>query len=224
MGKETNKDKQIKPTTKIAVPTEFLATVGECRDGYAFNLKRSMLLVPENADKLVDQIRKLATQAAAGNDTTTTRGREQIASAAYRVARSKTWLTGVFKQAYEAAMVGPKAIKSQQARIEQALDALRAEIRLPLTQWEIADAERRNAEFLAAQAAAAPTNPPPAPATSTPVGKVSSSPKGGKVDETALIDETVNALINKLGLSKAAANKLVTAIRSGEIPHLNWVP
>lgn len=75
-------------------------------------------------------------------DVSTRKGREAIASIAYKVARSKTALDGVGKDLVAELKEVPKKIDAERKRMRDLLDAWQAEVRLPLTEWEEAEAAR----------------------------------------------------------------------------------
>lgn len=75
-------------------------------------------------------------------DISTKAGREAVASLAYKVARSKSALDKMGKELGESHYKSWKAITSERARIEKDLDALKDEVRKPLTDWENAEKDR----------------------------------------------------------------------------------
>lgn len=75
-------------------------------------------------------------------DISTKAGRDAVASLAYKVARSKTALDKMGKELGENHYKSWKAITSERSRIETELDALRDEVRKPLTDWENAEKKR----------------------------------------------------------------------------------
>lgn len=77
-------------------------------------------------------------------DVSTKRGRDDIASIAYRVARSKTYLDGVGKELADEQKEIPKRIDAARKRIRDTLDAWKDEVRKPLTEWEAAEDARVN--------------------------------------------------------------------------------
>jgi colicin import membrane protein len=86
-------------------------------------------------------------------DLSTPRGRKEIASNSYKVSQSKTWLIGVGKEYSETlkASVAQTLAMAEQSRlncklISETLDALRDEVRKPLTDFETAEAARIEAE------------------------------------------------------------------------------
>jgi hypothetical protein len=78
-------------------------------------------------------------------DVTTKRGRDEIASIAYRVARSKTYLDGIGKDLADEQKEIPKKIDAARKRIRDTLDAWKDEVRKPLTEWEAAEKAREDA-------------------------------------------------------------------------------
>jgi hypothetical protein len=75
-------------------------------------------------------------------DISTKSGRESCAALAYKVARSKTALDKMGKELGETHYKSWKAITAERSRIETELDALRDEVRKPLTDWENAEKAR----------------------------------------------------------------------------------
>lgn len=75
-------------------------------------------------------------------DVSTRKGREAIASIAYKVARSKTALDGVGKDLVAELKEVPKKIDAERKRMRDLLDAWQADVRRPLTEWEEAEAAR----------------------------------------------------------------------------------
>jgi len=78
-------------------------------------------------------------------DISTRKGREEIASMAHRVARSKTALDSVGKELVAKLKQQPKLVDAERKRSRDYLDALRDRVRLPLTDWEQADQSRIDA-------------------------------------------------------------------------------
>ncbi|MCY1341530.1 hypothetical protein D9M68_138790 [compost metagenome] len=75
-------------------------------------------------------------------DISTRKGREAIASIAYKVARSKTALDSVGKELVAELKEVPKKIDAERKRMRDLLDVWQAEVRRPLTEWEEAEAAR----------------------------------------------------------------------------------
>lgn len=91
-------------------------------------------------------------------DLSTGVSRKAIASMANKVARSKTYIDGVGKDAVAELKELPKQIDEQRRIVRERLDALKDEVRMPLTQWEaeqdrikVEEEARIAAEKLAAQ-------------------------------------------------------------------------
>lgn len=75
-------------------------------------------------------------------DVSTRKGREAIASIAYKVARSKTALDAVGKDLVAELKEVPKKIDAERKRMRDLLDAWQTDVRRPLTEWEERDAAR----------------------------------------------------------------------------------
>jgi hypothetical protein len=75
-------------------------------------------------------------------DVTTAKGRKEIASLAHKVARSKTTLDGLGKELVAGIKEKAKVIDASRKIARDELDALKAEVRKPLDDWESAEAAR----------------------------------------------------------------------------------
>ena len=107
-------------------------------------------LQPENAltlfkdgkgvDVLLADIRKQASSLVP--DLSTKKGRDEIASVAYAVTRTKTYLDGLGKALVDEYKEVPKKIDANRKIIRDTLDILRDEVRAPLTDFEAAEEKR----------------------------------------------------------------------------------
>lgn len=88
-------------------------------------------------------------------DTTTDKGRKEIASLAYKVSRSKTAIDDAGKALVADIKARASKIDAARKKARDTLDALRDEVRAPLTEWEAEQAriEREKAEAEAAERA-----------------------------------------------------------------------
>ena len=75
-------------------------------------------------------------------DVSTRKGREAIASIAYKVARSKTALDNVGKELVAELKDIPKKIDAERKRMRDTLDAWQEEVRRPLNAWQAAEDDR----------------------------------------------------------------------------------
>ena len=94
----------------------------------------------EKVDPIIAAIRKIVAEFTP--DTTTAKGRKEIASIAHKVAQSKTYLDGIGKRLTDEYKDIPKKIDANRKRIRDELDALKDEVRRPLTEWEEAEKAR----------------------------------------------------------------------------------
>lgn len=78
-------------------------------------------------------------------DVTTKKGRDAIASLAYKIARSKTALDDAGKALNEEARAQINAVDAERRRVRDRLDKLKDEARAPLTKWEDDEAARVDA-------------------------------------------------------------------------------
>lgn len=93
-------------------------------------------------DPIISKIREEALSLV--SDVTTKKGRDAIASNAAKVSRSKTYLDGVGKDLVDKLKEQPKLIDAERKRVRDTLDALRNEVRKPLTDWEEVEESRIN--------------------------------------------------------------------------------
>lgn len=91
-------------------------------------------------------------------DLTTGKGRKDVASMANKVARSKTLLDGLGKDLVAGRKAEIKKVDEERKRMRDYLDALKIEVRQPLTEWEeeqeqlkAEEAAKKEAERLATQ-------------------------------------------------------------------------
>lgn len=98
------------------------------------------LYQPGNIDKVLEKIRMEVSGKAF--DITTKKGRDEVASLAYKISRSKTFLDDVGKKLGEDAKKTLDAINAERRKVKDSLDALRDEVRKPLTDWEAAEESR----------------------------------------------------------------------------------
>ena len=85
-------------------------------------------------------------------DGTTEKGRREIASVAHKVARSKTYLDGLGKDLVAEIKARAGAIDARRRVVRERLDALKEEIRAPVTEYE--ERERARVDRLKARLAA----------------------------------------------------------------------
>jgi len=97
----------------------------------------------DGIDAMLADIRKQA--ASLVPDVTTAKGRKEIASVAYAVAKTKTYLDGLGKELVDKYKEIPKRIDANRKVIRDTLDALKDEVRAPLTQYEEAETARLEA-------------------------------------------------------------------------------
>ncbi|MDP9766977.1 hypothetical protein FJP64_14090 [Kosakonia cowanii] len=97
----------------------------------------------EQLDPIIEQIEKEARSLVP--DVSTRKGRDAIASMAHKVARSKTYIDNAGKDLVAELKALPKQIDESRRVVRERLDALKDEVRRPLTEWE-AEQERLKAE------------------------------------------------------------------------------
>ena len=97
----------------------------------------------EQLDQIIEAIEKEARSLVP--DVSTRKGRDAIASMAHKVARSKTYIDNAGKDLVAELKALPKQIDESRRIVRERLDALKDEVRRPLTEWE-AEQERIRVE------------------------------------------------------------------------------
>lgn len=95
---------------------------------------------PGNIDTVLEKI--FSEVKSQKTDISTDKGRKEIASLAYKVSRSKTFLDDLGKKLGEEAKAKLDAINSERKKVRDRLDTLKDEVRKPLTDWEDAEKNR----------------------------------------------------------------------------------
>ena len=111
---------------------------------------------PEKIEAVLARVEEKARKVVVGT-VDTAKGRKEIASLAYKVAQTKTYIDEVGKELVAEMKELPKQIDANRKLLRERLDALRDELRAPLDAWEAAEAEaaRQKAEAEAAAKARA---------------------------------------------------------------------
>ncbi|STU29726.1 TolA protein [Klebsiella pneumoniae] len=119
--------------------------MSEIMDLVVIEKKNAMAVFTNNdqLDPLIEAIEKEARSLVP--DVTTKKGRDAIASMAHKVARSKTYIDNAGKDLVAELKALPKQIDESRRVVRERLDALKYEVRRPLTEWE-AEQERIKAE------------------------------------------------------------------------------
>lgn len=100
----------------------------------------TVFTTPGHVDPILAKVR--AAIDAFKPDTSTATGRKAIASIAYKVAQSKTYLDAEGKKLADQQKEIPKKIDATRKAIRDTLDAWKDEVRAPLTAWEKAEDDR----------------------------------------------------------------------------------
>ena len=119
--------------------------MSEITDLVVIEKKNAMAVFTNNdqLDPLIELIEKEARSLVP--DVTTKKGRDAIASMAHKVARSKTYIDNAGKDLVAELKALPKQIDESRRVVRERLDALKDEVRRPLTEWE-AEQERIKAQ------------------------------------------------------------------------------
>ncbi len=101
----------------------------------------AVLLQPEQFDKFYEDIRAEVSRHVP--DTSTAKGRGEISSLAYKVARTKTFLDDTGKRLNEDARSQINKVDASRREMREKLDALKTEVRRPLDEWEAQEHARQ---------------------------------------------------------------------------------
>lgn len=101
-----------------------------------------VLYVPNGLDAYLDQIRQAVNEVP---DLSTKKGRDRVASLAAQVSRSKTAIEKPGRDYLKRLKELPKEVEAELRRFVTECDAIRDETRRPLTEWEQAEEERKQA-------------------------------------------------------------------------------
>lgn len=110
-------------------------------------MEQQLIVLPEKSvlalfteESAIDPFLKKIRDAIDGfhGDVSTEKGRKDIASMAYKVARSKSYLDGEGKKLADEVKLIPKKIDATRKRVRDTLEEWQDEVRKPLTDWELA--------------------------------------------------------------------------------------
>ncbi|HAT7708528.1 TPA: cell envelope biogenesis protein TolA [Enterobacter roggenkampii] len=100
--------------------------------------KANAMTVFKSADQIEDILQKVEREVMSFvPDVTTAKGRKEIASLAYKVAQTKTYLDGLGKDLVAELKEIPKLIDANRKTVRDRLDELKEKARQPLTDYEI---------------------------------------------------------------------------------------
>lgn len=105
------------------------------------NLTPAEIYSQEKVDAILSKITEEAK--AVKYDITTVAGRREVASLAYKIAQSKTFMDECGKKLGEDAKKTLDTINAERKKIRDTLDTLKEQIRQPLTEWEKQDEARK---------------------------------------------------------------------------------
>jgi hypothetical protein len=106
-------------------------------------LKPLEIFTPKGTEDILERLTKEAKSVVL--DISTSKGRDQIRSLAHKIAKSKTYLDDMGKELVSGWKEQCSLVDAERKRIRDSLDALKAEVRAPLTEWENREEERVNA-------------------------------------------------------------------------------
>jgi len=104
-------------------------------------MEESQLLAPSHIDAFLAEMDEKYSGLMFAVDTA--KGRKECASVAYEIAQTKTAVDAVGKKIVDKLKEQPKLVDAARKKIRDSLNALRDEVRKPLTKWELEQAERQ---------------------------------------------------------------------------------
>ncbi|MFH5067166.1 cell envelope biogenesis protein TolA [Enterobacter cloacae complex sp. 2024EL-00215] len=109
--------------------------------------KANAMTVFKSADQIEDILQKVEREVMSFvPDVTTAKGRKEIASLAYKVAQTKTYLDGLGKDLVAELKEIPKLIDANRKTVRDRLDELKEKARQPLTDYEVKQERIKQAE------------------------------------------------------------------------------
>jgi len=102
---------------------------------------------PEKADDIIGHLRVMVDEFKKTADISTEDGRKEIASFAYKIARSKTAVDELGKSLNAERLELNKAVNAERNRLEKEIQSLQDEARKPLTDWENLEEERKQSRI-----------------------------------------------------------------------------
>lgn len=137
---------------------------------------------PDDMARILERIEREARSQVA--DVTTKKGRDAIASLAYKIAKSKTHMDEAGKALNESARAQINIVDAERRKIRERLDALKDEVRKPLTDWEAAEETRVAALKGRLDRVAKAADMLPPDATAEQIGALLSRLEGVAIDES----------------------------------------
>lgn len=98
------------------------------------------VFAPGGVEKILQEVKKKSH--IENPDITTEKGRSEIISTAYQIARSKTGLDALGKELVEDQKRKTALIDAERKKLRDGLDALKDEVRKPVTDWENTEKDR----------------------------------------------------------------------------------
>ncbi|MDE1488907.1 cell envelope biogenesis protein TolA [Xenorhabdus bovienii] len=113
----------------------------------------NLFTTPDKINQLIEQIKQKAETERNELDTdlSVAKNRKAVASLAYKVTQTKTYIDKAGKEVVDELKVLPKKVDAARKLFRDELDALSDEIRRPVTEWEEVEKSRIEAEELAKQ-------------------------------------------------------------------------
>lgn len=112
-----------------------------------------LFTAPEKVNQMLEHIKSLAEEERKelDSDFSVAKNRKAVASLAYKVAQTKTYIDKEGKAVVDKLKELPKKVDANRKIFRDELDALSTDIRKPLTEWEVQEKAREEAEALKKQ-------------------------------------------------------------------------
>ncbi|WP_340611108.1 cell envelope biogenesis protein TolA [Xenorhabdus bharatensis] len=110
-----------------------------------------LFTAPDKVQQLIERIKQKSNEERIGlsTDVSVAKNRKALASLAYKVTQTKTYIDKSGKEVVDELKALPKKVDAARKLFRDELDALSDEIRQPVTEWEEAEKSRIEAEELA---------------------------------------------------------------------------
>ncbi|STW71069.1 TolA protein [Klebsiella pneumoniae] len=192
--------------------------MSEIMDLVVIEKKNAMAVFTNNdqLDPLIEAIEKEARSLVP--DVTTKKGRDAIASMAHKVARSKTYIDNAGKDLVAELKALPKQIDESRRVVRERLDALKDEVRRPLTEWE-AEQERIKAEEADRIRREAEQREQARLAEEKRKADEQARREADVKHRKTVGTDIVKALVANTSLTRDQAIEVLTTVKDGRIPH-----
>lgn len=188
--------------------------------------KSNAMTVFKSADQIEDILQKVEREVMSFvPDVTTAKGRKEIASLAYKVAQTKTYLDGLGKDLVAELKEIPKLIDANRKTVRDRLDELKEKARQPLTDYEVEQERIKQEEEAERKKAQEEADRIRREAEAKEAARIVEEKRIKDEEERRAQDKAHRKEVNnkiladliKAGASEEVAKKIITAVVKGEV-------